>query len=205
VVTIIPSIYFGYLLVQKERFNENASKFIQTVGIVEGNFLLRSEINPDKKAITLVYGGNALTDTHKVQIREKAGIFSLGKVVLDIQQGFSFDFLTEKTSQVDNLTTEINRMRLLLQMKEKQIDSLSRRGNIGQQLLKEIKPLYPQISTCSYSETYIFHDTIPNPGKTSLIVFNTQGKYIGSPDQKKIDSWLKTRLKTEKVKVYFER
>ena len=204
-LTIIPSIYFGYNLIENERFIEKANTYARNISVVEGNYLLKNEINASKKTITLIYGGSQINETQKTELLDRAKLFGLDEAEIDIQQGFSFDFLTEKTSQVDNLTTEINRMRLLLQMKEKQIDSLSRRGNIGQQLLKEIKPLYPQISTCSYSETYIFHDTIPNPGKTSLIVFNTQGKYIGSPDQKKIDSWLKTRLKTEKVKVYFER
>ena len=204
-LTIIPSIYFGYNLIENERFIEKANTYARNISVVEGNYLLKNEINASKKTITLIYGGSQINETQKTELLDRAKLFGLDEAEIDIQQGFSFDLMTEKTSQVDNLTTEINRMRLLLQMKEKQIDSLSRKGHIGQQLLKEIKPLYSQISTCSYSETYIFHDTIPNPEKISLIVFNTQGKYMRSSDKKKINRWLKTRLKTEKIKVYFER
>ena len=204
VVTIIPSIYFGYLLVQKERFNENASKFIQTVGIVEGNFLLRSEINPDKKAITLVYGGNALTDTHKVQIREKAGIFSLGKVVLDIQQGFSFGDISDSNNEIDGLKAEIGRLTGQLSEKENQLTARSENQEMGKQLLAELKSLYSQIVSCSYAETSVFRADTGGSEKAVLVVVGVQAKRLGSSDRAKIIDWLKLRLKTDAVRVYFD-
>jgi uncharacterized hydrophobic protein (TIGR00271 family) len=203
-LTIIPSIYFGYNLIEKEKFSERANLYIRNISVVEGTYLLKNEVNPGTKAITLVYGGSPIAEEKKKELIDQAKFFGLNEAEINIQQGFTFDFLTEKTSQVENLTTELNRMRAILQVKEKQIDSLARRSYLGQQLLKEIQILYPQITTCSYSETQIFHDTIPNPEKIALIVFNTPGINMRRTDQEKIEDWIKTRLNTEKVKVYFE-
>lgn len=204
-LTIVPSIYFGYNLIEKEKFSERATMYIRNISVVEGTYLLKNEVNPGARAITLVYGGSPIAEEKKKELIEQARFFGLNEAQINIQQGFTFDFLTEKTSQVDNLTTEVNRMRAILQIKEKQIDSLARRSYLGQQLLREIRPLYPQIVTCAYSETQIFHDTIPNPEKIALIVFNTKGINMRTSDQEKIQDWIKTRLNTEKVKVYFEK
>jgi len=57
-VTLIPSVFFGYGLVKKEKFNQNAARFVKDVSSVEGNYLLDFEILPEKKTIGLTYGGN---------------------------------------------------------------------------------------------------------------------------------------------------
>ncbi|HNT42336.1 MAG TPA: DUF389 domain-containing protein, partial [Tenuifilaceae bacterium] len=57
IVVLLPSIYFGYRLVQNEKFNLNASRYISNVSSFEGNYLLRNNIDVRKKIITLTYGG----------------------------------------------------------------------------------------------------------------------------------------------------
>ena len=66
VLIIVPSIYFGYDLVQKEKFNENAKRYVANISIYEGNYLLHNEVNPAKKQIRLVSG------------RELYGIYGFG-------------------------------------------------------------------------------------------------------------------------------
>lgn len=91
VITILPSIYFGYGLVQKERFNDNVARFTRNVSVFEGSYLLRYESNPSTREIMMVYGGNTLTEDHKLLLEEKARDFSLDKVTLNIRQGFSLN------------------------------------------------------------------------------------------------------------------
>jgi uncharacterized hydrophobic protein (TIGR00271 family) len=61
VLVLIPSIYFGYLLVEKENFMAKATQFVGTVNITEGNYLLKNIIDPEKKSIALIYAGTPLT------------------------------------------------------------------------------------------------------------------------------------------------
>lgn len=203
-LVLIPSIYFGYNLVQKEKFVENASKYIRNVRVVEGNYLLKDEINPNTKTIVLIYGGSNLSELQKNEIIRRANDFSLEDAKIEFHQGFSFEDLTQEKDEVNKLKSELNRMSLLLKLKDNQIDSLDRKKYLGKQVLEEVKILYPEIINSSYAETYMFSDDSLKFKKVKLVVFKTNGKEIKKTDKEKINSWLSTRLSSDNLKVYFD-
>ncbi len=201
VVTIIPSIYFGYGLVQKEKFTQNADRFTKSVGVLEGSVLLKSELDARNRIIRLIYGGNSLTDAHKNLIHARAKDLSLNDAEVIIEQGFSLSALNGSASEVDKLRTEISN---LLAERGRQQDSESHRMVLGKSLLSEIKSLYPQVTSCSYSEASIFKDTLETPEKETLVIFSTGRALLKQSDKAKIRSWLSSRLDSDKVRVYFE-
>lgn len=201
---LVPSIYFGNVLVQKDKFNQNASLFVKNIGIVEGNFLLKSQVDPDNKIISLVYGGAKMTETQKNKIKERATYFSLPDATIIFEQGLSFSELNSKNTEVENLKAVLNKLNLMLEEKEAQTDSLNKSKLIGQQLLFEIKNLYPQLMTCAYAETYLFNDSVPNPSNVGIVVFTAKDNNLVTEDKEKIHNWLKTRLKTDRIKVIYE-
>lgn len=204
ILILIPSIYFGYVLVQHEKFTEKANQYISTVSITEGNYLLKSQIDPKTQTINLIYGGVSLSDEQKKTIIEKARTFSLHDAKIQFQQGFSFDQITRKNTEVENLTSEINRLTLMLKEKEIQIETMSNINDIGMQLLKEAKILYPSIITCTYAETEAYNDSIPSPQKVQLIVFKTKGKYLRNSEKETLEEWLQVRLKSNRLKIIYE-
>jgi len=190
ILVLIPSIYFGYVLVEHERFIEKATRYIKTVNITEGNYLLNNEIDPKNKTITLVYGGISLTEGQKNLIREKAVAYSLDNATIEFQQ--------------ENLSSELNRLTVLLKIKEEQIEVLSNKNDIGKQILAEIKVIYPQIKTCTYSESEIYNVTNSAAKKVQMIIFSTEGRNLYNSEKKKIGDWLGARLKSDSVKIFFE-
>jgi uncharacterized hydrophobic protein (TIGR00271 family) len=204
ILVLIPSIYFGYELVLKEKFIENATKYVSDISVLEGNYLLKNEINPNDRSIKLVYGGTTLSDNQKKAIKEKATNFSLDNVNIEFIQGFSFDQLTKKNSEVNDLKAEMNRLNMMLMEKDKQLDSIYNKSYQGQEILDEIRNLYPQIVKCSYAESFVFYDNKSDPEKVEIIVFITKGQYLKTSEKKKIENWLKTKLKTDRIKVYYE-
>jgi uncharacterized hydrophobic protein (TIGR00271 family) len=204
ILVLIPSIYFGYVLVQQEKFIEKATRFITTVNITEGNYLLKHEIDPKKKTIRLVYGGISLSEVQKNLIREKSAGYSLEDAKIEFQQGFSFDQLTKKNTEVENLTSEINRLMILLKEKDELLEISSRKNIIGKQILDEIKILYPQINSCTYAESEVFSVPDSNPEMVQMIVFKTEGKNLHNAEKNKIENWIKARLKSDKLKIFFE-
>jgi len=202
-LTIIPSIYFGYGLVQKEKFMENGKRFVEEVSVIEGNYLLRHELHPNRKSIKLVYVGNALTDDRKDEIKEITKDFNLEDAELIIDQGFSLTDLGIDNNETDNLKSEINRLNLLLTAKDRNLDSLDSRNYIGRQLLTEINSIYSQITSCSYSESLTFNDETSDTTKVAIIILGTKSA-IKNQDKEKISQWLKLRLNTEAIKTYFE-
>jgi len=217
-ITIIPSIYFGYGLVRKEAFMESASRFTRNVSIVEGNYLLKDEIDPTGKTITLIYGGSTLNDMQKRLIAERAKDFALDEVKLVFKQGFSIDDLRNRETQFDSLKGEIksrddqvsilqgeiNRLNMLLKDKEEAQARDSRRNAFGAQLLAEIHPLYPQISACSYAEAATFKPDAASPEKIAVIVFKVKRGSLNKIGRTKIDRWLQSRLEGRKFKVFYE-
>lgn len=203
-ITIVPSIYFGYLLVEKEKFLENANNFTNNISVIDGNYLLKHDINPNNKTIKLVFGGGNLSEALQYAIKERTKDFSLEGTKLEFQQGFSFsDFQTE-LNEVQNLKAEINRLSSILKSSEQKRDSLVQRNLFGKKLLEELKPLYPQITACSFSETFFFDDGKDSkPARVGMVVISSN-RVINRTDRNKITEWLKARLGNLEVKTFFE-
>jgi len=202
-IVLIPSIFFGYNLIMNEKFNESAVRYINSVSLYEGNYLLKHEIFPKDRHIKLVYGGSVFTEEQKEYIRQRAKDFSLEDAKIEFQQGFSFDQLTTKQSEVENLKFEINTLKLAVMEREKQLDSLAKTGLRGKELLDEIKVLFPQITGSTYSETFSFVDTLDVPQRIKMIVFDTKGRRFPDADKAKIYAWLQQRLNADTVKVVY--
>ena len=203
VITAIPSIYFGYKLVQNERFSDNARKLIGSVSVKENSYLLDSYINSNTKAIRLIYSGYGVSDTAKIEIKKKALALALDTGKITIYNGTDKTMVQAETQKILTEVEEINNKLALsnfaLQQSQNQLDSLHRIDSKGKILLAEIKEFYPQISSCSYSVTYIHPDTVKIP-----IVIYTARKTLNLADRNKIINWTKSRLVNDKTKVYFD-
>ncbi len=203
-IILIPSIYFGYQLVQKEKFTESSNNFTKNVNLIEGNYLMKSDIDANESTITLIYAGNTITKKERDLIKQKATTFGLDDAKIVIEQGFSYSDIKTEMSEKEQLKSEIGRLKQLLDEKNRKMDSLSKRVFIGKDLLKELQTLYPDISTCSYAETGLFHDTLLYPLQTKIVSLSTE-KELNKIELEKILSWLKARLKSENLKLLIDK
>ncbi len=203
-VTLIPSVFFGHGLVKKEEFSMNAARFIRNVDLLEGNYLLKSEVDPRRRQIVLVYAGSRMDDTVRGAIIRKAADFSIEASQLSIQQGLSLGDPANGREVADlKNQAEINRLKLIINSLEQKQDSLSRRTEAGRQLLAEMSRLYPQVSACSVSEALIFSRDRENPAKLTMVNISLKDK-IPEPDRARLEEWLKVRLGTRQIKVFYE-
>jgi len=203
-IILIPSVYFGYILVQKERFIKNANNYVKNLSFFNGNYLLRNDIDADSRTIRLVYGGNGLSEENQNTIKQKTEDFSIKDATVVIQQGLSFDEITSKNSELENMRIEMNQVNMLLKDREKHIDSLYKRPLMGKDILCELKDIYPQVTKCTFADSYSFKDTINNPDQKILVILEISHKELDDNDKEKVIKWMKTRLKSKNVKVYFE-
>lgn len=203
IVVLLPSIYFGYNLVKKEEFVQKANQYILNVSIFEGNYLLKHDIDPKSRKITLVYGGATLLENQKNAIISKSSDFKIDDAEILIEQGLTFGNIDDKNIEVYKLKEEIISLTETLNKKNADFDSLQNQQKFGQILFSEIKTIYPQINGCSYSESTIYHDTLSSQLKTSIVVLSVKNK-VPTADKIKIHNWIKQRLKQEEVKVFYE-
>jgi uncharacterized hydrophobic protein (TIGR00271 family) len=204
-LVLIPSIYLGYRLVQKEQFNENALRYITNIRVVEGNFLLKNEIDPKLRTIKLIYGGTTLTELQKEEITELAANFSLKGARIEFEQGLSFGDIALKNSETETLRAEINRLNLLVRESERKLESAAEKQEMGGDLLAELAVLYPAVTSCSYSESLRYLRGNNNPDTVTIVTLTAGGSGLTGDQQQQLENWLKARLKTDKIKVYLER
>ena len=202
-LVLIPSIYFGYVLVQKENFTENAARFIDNISVVEGNYLLKNEINPKTRTIHLVYGGASLSEEQKEAITARTADFSLKKVKVEFSQGFSYADITLKNTEVETLKSEINRLNVLIRERDAALTGITPIQEIGNELLAEMEVLYPQVDGVSYSRTLNFVKGRELPDTIALVTVTTGRKGLTGSEKEQLEKWLVTRLREERVKVWF--
>lgn len=201
-ITAVPSIFFGYRLVLKDQFMRNSRSFVNNVTFVEGCYLLKSDIDPNKKEIRLVYGGKELTAAIKQQITERTKDFHLYESSLVFQQGFAVEDIGKELTQAENLKAEINRLTLLLRAAEEREDSVRRAGELGGHILRELTPLFPEIISCSITRANFFSsDTLSDAFVAVLVSKNMRRT---NAERRKIEHWLGARLGSQRVRLFVE-
>lgn len=206
-ITIIPSVYFGYLLVQNEKFSEKAQRFVKEVSVTEGTYLLDSKINLTSREINLIYSGYGLLEESRRNIKTKALVYQIDTSKIVINSGTNTSILDQSNlrfeTEKDVLTKQLNATEFMLQSYEKKLDSLQQLSTRGNVILKEIKPLYAQVMSCSYAESYIYSDSIQSE-MTPIVIFFVKKASLKQGDKQRIEEWLKMRLQNNMAKALFE-
>lgn len=203
-VTIIPSLYYGYLLVQKENFIQSANNFIANESFIEGDFLLKNEINPARREIGLIYGGKEISEQEKERLARRKAIYGLADARLVIAQGFSISDVSKDLSQTELYQAQINQLKNELGMAKKKSDSIAVQQRLGNPLLREMKPLFADIVYCSAERQQFFKATGQSKSFVVVVVGSANPKRT-SNDLGRISGWLKARLETDSVKVFVEK
>ena len=202
-IVLLPSIFFGYQLVQQEKFSQKAELYVSNVSLFEGNYLLKYDIDAKLKMITLIYGGYVLSDIQKNEIIKKSKDFNLDNASILIEQGLAFSNMDESNIELIKLKEQVINLNTSLSKKNLEIDSILAQQKFGLTILNEIKTLFSQINGCIYSESLSFHDTLDLPKITPVLILSIKSN-VQEADKMKINNWLRQRLNNNDVKIYFE-
>jgi uncharacterized hydrophobic protein (TIGR00271 family) len=99
--TLLPSIYFGYTMIQQSNFIQNASRYIEQETTLPNDYLLSKKIDAKHRKITLVYGGKGIEEKEIKMLESKLKNFNLTKTTLEVKQGFSYIKETEENSLLE--------------------------------------------------------------------------------------------------------
>ena len=205
-LTIVPSFFLGLSLVRKEKFKANADNFIKKVSIWDDNYLLKSNVDPNKKIIKLIYAGNEFDSTSIHRIKDKANDLRLKDATIIVEQGVKLqdnEKLELRNSDFQNLSEQISVVKEKLTFSQLKMDSLVKVPQKGEYLLKEIKAFFPKITSCSYAVSKEYIDGISSPKDVTLVFFQTTER-LKKSEKQKINDWLVQRLETENVIAQFQ-
>lgn len=203
VLTLLPSLYFGYDIVRQNRFLNQAESFIRNEAVFPNDYLLEKSIDPKAQSIILTYGGEKIDTSEIEAIRSRLSQYDLENVQFEIRQGFAYleeKNSDEKASPLRQALAEKNQQMSLMQAR---MDSIENRNLSGKQLFRELKALYPAIQQAAIqSGTPVFSETADST-VASLVVLKWKGG-ISAPEKTRLETWLKTRLQTASVLLIVE-
>jgi len=124
-LTLLPSIYFGYALVQENKFTSNAYEFVAHEAGLKEDYLLKTAINCDQRSITLTYGGRVIQPHEVDTLRSKLVTYNLEGVTLDVKQGFASLSDIKNNEQVKQMIAALQFLESELKVVRVQLDSLT--------------------------------------------------------------------------------
>ncbi|PWJ60575.1 putative hydrophobic protein (TIGR00341 family) [Dyadobacter jejuensis] len=207
VLTAVPSLYYGYLLVQQEQFTQNANRFVVNESYIEGDYLLKTDFNYGQREIVLTYGGKKIGEDEKQRLQQRLSIYGLADTEVIIQQGFSVNDdvqAVQELSKADKYAAEINQLKSTLSLNLAKEDSIRRAELIADNLFKEIKSFFPEIYYISARKQAFFGDSTAVPTYTVVVLGSKESKKT-MKELPKIKKWLTVRMGTDSLKLFVER
>ena len=201
IITLIPSIYFGYDIVQKNKFEKKANEFINNEANLPNNYLLKKTINADGKEIVLTYGGLLIKDSAVDVLKVKLNRYYLQDCDLKIQQGFSYLNESNNNDQEKLLTNAISEKAILIENLSNQLDSIHKQKTLTTQIYKELKAQYPSIENFVLQPSTLVNDSL----QKNIWISNLKSKEkINSKERNQMKEWLKVRLNTDEIIINYE-
>ena len=207
VLTIIPSIYFGYTMVQQDRYNQKAEAFLKSeiaTHPIPNVYLLNQEVDAANQKITLTYGGELIPKEEQEAMKRKLPIFKLENTTLEIKQGFANlkdkEDINPLAAQLLAKEELIKSIKDELEVKNANLDSIQMIRDIGGQVYKELKAQYPKVSSLTMQPGVKHTDSL---GTNAWLVQICHDSIMVKEDKKRIRSWLNARVNDEEVFVNF--
>ncbi len=213
-LTFLPSVYFGYDIVQQNRFTKKAETFIAFEAKLPNNYLLSKSIDTETKKISLTYGGELFNEGEVEALKMRMPIYGLDTAMLTVSQGFAYLQEEKKNSADDPLVKALNeKENQLVQVtgeKDNAIQQLSAiqkdmaaEKELSWQVFNELKAQYPAVLSMVLSHTLENDASTQTMVWVSVMTFDTR---IYDKDRKRIKEWLLARLnlKEEQLILIFE-
>jgi uncharacterized hydrophobic protein (TIGR00271 family) len=206
IITIIPSIYFGYTMVQQDRYLQKANRFVKSdlaIHPTKNSYLLDHEIDASEEVIKLIYGGANISKQEINTLEKKLPIFELQESTLDIQIGFG----NKEEEEINPLAAELLSKERQIEMIEEQLsektellDSIQDIRTLGQNVFRELSVQYPAVSSLSMQPSIEYNDTTSR----NIWMINIKlDSLIETKDKLRIKAWLKERVQNKNIYIQY--
>ena len=198
VITLVPSIWFGYLMIKKNNFEQNANRFITREATFPNNFLLAKKINFEKNQIELIYGGQKLSEEDFSQLIRKAVKYELMGTKIIVKQGFNFVQNNDKNLELNKPNSlEQDNIRKMIKIQ----DSITREQKLSKEIFEELRLFDERVSGFSFSNVKIENNSEPANSKVVLVISDEK---FSAKQQAAISEFLKIRLKDADLNINFQ-
>lgn len=210
VVTLLPSIFMAYKIVNKNIFESNARKFIEeqfvfpNTQVVTKSFIYQ---NPDN-AINVLLFGEQLSKQKIDSLRRNMGHYKLKGTKLSILQGLNarkqIDLAQIKTSILQEVYANAAKSDTTNLVKKMTISSLPAKTlPADSAVLKELKVLYPNIQSFSVGRMVVYYSKKAATDTIEMAIAGFKPRF--RPAQtRKLRSLLRLRYQSSNLKLIIQ-
>lgn len=212
-ITVLPSIYFAYNIVQQTVFSANARNFVNKEFNFEHTQIIHSSnqfVSNDSNSITVLLTGKRLDDKSIKDLERKMRSYSLAKTKLVLKQGGEPGDFSLAEFDVNRIKNLYERNELETKKKDDRIVALENELsllNSKQYPVKDIaleaNSINPKIYVLGANPVIVFD--VEKMQFDTLVMVNIRTKSkLNNKEIQTVNSWLGKRLKTNKVKLTVE-
>ena len=199
-ITLLPSIYFGYDLVNSNKAIEKVNLFIEKEATFSNDYLLKKNIDISNKKITLVYGGELIKEEQIHNLKKRLSNYALDDYNLEVKQGFSY--LQEKDQpKTNSFTSAIKEKDIVIEALQTKLDSIQAKEELSVQIFKELKAQTGEVVSFSLQPTFTVSDSLQHKIWVALV---STPKPLQNQEKARIEAWLKVRIHATQLKIIFD-
>ncbi len=199
-LTLLPSVYFGYDIVVQSQFRRRADKFVDAEAVFPNDYLLKKTIDSPSRTIRLTYGGEFIPEAKIDELKAKMPTYQLSDAKLEIRQGFSYVKGDQENEQEKQLTNVINEKEKQLQALKDKVAASDAEKELGKQVFNELRVQYPTIQAVILQQVARTNEK----GQTLVWIADIgSSPSIPEREREKIKEWLITRINAEKILMNF--
>ncbi|CAM4240410.1 TIGR00341 family protein [Flavobacterium terrigena] len=190
VLTLVPSIYFGYEFIKEIKFKTQANKFITEQVNLKNNFIISKKMQYKDELIELVIGGKKVDSLEINTLKNNLKAYNLETANLIIKEGFSFSNDVDK-----KINTSQNR---ILEEYQNKISNDENFKKKNKEVFQEIKVLFPEIT--SFIMTTGENHNIEKLELVNLCIIQLEKNSTKDFDFEKFQNWIKTTYNLKAIK-----
>jgi hypothetical protein len=202
IVTIIPSVFITFQMVQETIFVNRCHDFCRDVVRTDKARLISSEYDYNKKTIRLVLLGEELDSVEIAQMVAAQQQYGLGEVHLDIVQGASGldaesvqGMLSVEKNKLLATQRQLSDNEIRIKQLHDSIGNIQSEKELSRTLLPEVAVLFPQVvsmSTGTVLHAYM-SDSVMSDSLAYFIAISTKDR-IRVDEETRLKTWLQQRL-----------
>ncbi|QHS57556.1 TIGR00341 family protein [Mucilaginibacter sp. 14171R-50] len=197
-VTLLPSIYMAYRIVNKSIFENNARRFVEqefdfkNTQVVSKSFTYTAK----QQKIDLLLIGAVLKKPVTDSLRHLMKKYRLQNVQLNIRQGLNAKQELDLSQIKASILEDVYSTKLTTDT----VKVPQRKINLDSSVLTEIKALYPAVQSFGVSKIAVLRPdtTLVDTQKVALVRF---AKPLNKPDVVKLQTWLQKRYQSPQLKL----
>ena len=213
-ITVLPSLYFAYQIVQQTIFKTNAVNFINKEFVFKQSQVINKTYTYsriDSNKIEVLLTGEKIGQSAIEKLRSKLPDYSLNKVRLIIKQGFDNSLNLDISQLKSGIIEEIyHKNALTLADKDEQIKVLKKELIASQNVHYPIKDITEEMNAInskvrSASANQLIYYNVDNKRMDTITTVNIRLKSrLKRVEHQTLQKWLYKRFKNEKLKIIVE-